>query len=53
MKNTYKMRKNLLGFINECLLFRTDVTEFERQIEFYYGKSKSQVVQMRLDFNCA
>ena len=30
MKNTYKMRKNLLGFINECLLFRTDVTEFKR-----------------------
>lgn len=24
------MRKNLLGFINECLLFRTNVTEFKR-----------------------
>lgn len=31
----------------------TGKSEFERQIEFYYGKSKSQVVQMRLDFNCA
>jgi len=24
------MLKNLLGFINECLLFRTDVTEFKK-----------------------
>lgn len=24
------MRKNLLGFINECLLFRTDDIEFKK-----------------------
>ncbi len=28
-------------------------SEFERQIEFYYGKFKKQVVQMQFEFNCA
>ena len=28
-------------------------SEFERQIEFYYGKFKNKVVQMQFEFNCA
>ena len=31
----------------------TGKSEFERQIEFYYGKFKNQVIQMQFDFNCA
>jgi hypothetical protein len=31
----------------------TGKSEFERQIEFYYGKSKKQVVQIQFGFNCA
>ena len=31
----------------------TGKSEFERQIEFYYGKFKKQVVQMQFEFNCA
>jgi disulfide oxidoreductase YuzD len=30
----------------------TRVSEFERQIDFYYGKFKSQTVQMQFEFNC-
>ena len=31
----------------------TGKSEFEKQIEFYYGRFKSKVVQMQFEFNCA
>lgn len=58
-KETESMYKLITAILNiesarfDGIDINTGKSEFERQIEFYYGKFKGQVIQMHFEFNCA